>query len=525
MAQVEQKTEHIVGIDIGTTSTKAVLFTAAGEVVKECSIGYPLLSPRPDIQEQDPEEIYQAVLGSVQLLSECCAAQMTSVIGLSFSAAMHSLIAVDNNNQPLTKSITWADRRSAAWVSYLKQNCDARALYTRTGTPIHPMSPLLKLIWLRKDRPALFEKAAKFISIKAYVLYRWFKQYVVDYSIANATGLFNMQSLDWDEEALSLAGVTKAQLAQIVPTTHTLRGMNQMAADEMGISAETPVVVGSSDGVLANLGVGAISSDTVAVTVGTSGAVRAMVDKPRVDEKERLFCYALSEDRWLVGGAINNGGVVLRWVRDTLADSEVATAKLLKRDAYDFLTEMAATIPAGSEGLIFHPFLAGERAPLWDANARGSFFGLSLNHTKPHLVRAVLEGIVYNLYSVSLALQDSVGAATSIRATGGFAKSPLWRQMLADVFDRTVIFPESTQGSSFGAAALGLYALGRIDSLDDVPAMVGQTHSHEPIAENVERYKAVLPLYLQLLDKFAPLYEELACDELVCGDGARSQSA
>ncbi|MEM8504641.1 MAG: gluconokinase [Cyanobacteria bacterium P01_D01_bin.1] len=511
MVKSKHISEHIIGIDIGTTSAKAVLFTAAGKVVGEHSIGYSLLSPQPEIQEQDPDEIYRAVIGSVREVVKRGLKQADSLIGLSFSSAMHSLIAADCQNRPLTNSITWADRRSIRWVKYLQQQCDAHALYTRTGTPIHPMSPLLKLIWLRKERSEIFEQAAKFISIKEYVIYRWFQQYVVDYSIANATGLFNMKTLDWDKEALALAGVTPAQLSQIVPTTHTIVGVNS-AADEMGISANLPVVIGSSDGVLANLGVGAIDTSTVAVTVGTSGAIRAMVDKPKTDEQERLFCYALSEDRWLVGGAINNGGIVLRWVRDNLADSEVATARLLKKDAYDILTEIASTVPAGSEGLIFHPYLAGERAPLWDANARGSFFGLSLNHTKPHLVRAVLEGIVYNLYSVSVTLQELVGPATNIRATGGFARSPLWRQMLADVFNQTVLFPESTQGSSFGAAALGLYALGRISSLDEVPKMIGNTHSHEPIAENVERYKVVLPLYMQLIDKFAPLYGEIASD-------------
>ena len=509
-------TEHIIGIDIGTTSTKAVLFSATGAVLDEYSIGYPLLSPEPDIQEQDPEDIYRAVVGSVREIvrrwqgrSAEESNQTETLIGLSFSAAMHSLIAVDSQNNALTNSITWADRRSAPWAGYLQQRCNTHDLYARTGVPIHPMSPLLKLIWLQKDCTEIFEKAAKFISIKEYVLYRWFQQYVVDYSIANATGLFNMKALDWDQEALMLAGVTADNLSQIVSPTHRLTGMNAEVANAIGISAEVPVIVGSSDGVLANLGVGAIAADTVAITVGTSGAVRAMVDQPLTDKKERLFCYALSEDRWLVGGAINNGGIVLRWVRDNLADSEVATAKLLKKDAYNILTEIAATVPAGAEGLIFHPFLTGERSPIWDADARGSFFGLSLNHTKSHLIRAVLEGIVYNLYSVSVALTELVGPATSIRATGGFAKSPLWRQMLADIFDRTVVFPESTQGSSFGAAALGLYALGKIKSLDEVPNMIGKTHSHEPIAENVERYKVVLPIYMQLIDEFSPLYREI----------------
>lgn len=502
--------EYIIGVDIGTTSTKAVLFTSDGEAVDQHAVGYPLVSPQPDVQEQYPEEIYQAVVQSVRTVVAHQADKLKALIGLSFSTAMHSLIAVDDEGLPLTNSITWADRRSAPWVSKIRQQCDAHDLYRRTGTPIHPMSPLVKLMWLRYDRPELFQQAAKFISIKEYVLYRWFKQYVADHSIANATGLFNMKAMDWDAEALELTGVKPEQLSQLVSTTHILKDMTAEAADSMGLPTGVPVVIGASDGVLANLGVGAITPEVVAVTVGTSGAVRAVLDHPQTDENERLFCYALTENHWVIGGATNNGGIALRWVRDHIADAEANTARLLQKDPYDILTAIAATVPAGSDGLIFHPYLAGERSPLWDANARGSFFGLALNHNKAHLIRAVLEGIVYNLYVVLDALQDVVGPAKSIQATGGFARSTLWRQMLADVFDRAVTIPETYESSCFGAAVLGLYALGRISNLERVSDMIGETHRHRPIPENVKRYQKVLPLYIQLLENFAPLYGDIA---------------
>ncbi|MGP1385792.1 MAG: gluconokinase [Thainema sp.] len=504
------KLEYIIGIDIGTTSTKVVLFSSSGEMIDQHAIGYPLLSPQPEVQEQEPEVIYQAVVRSIQLVIQKNPTCVSTLIGLSFSTAMHSLIAVDRQGQALTRSITWADRRSVPWVSKIRQMCDAHALYTRTGTPIHPMSPLLKLMWLRHDQPELFQQAAKFISIKEYVIYRWFGEYVVDYSIANATGMFNMQELDWDQEALALAEITPARLSRLVPTTHALTGMKPEAAKFMGLPVDIPVVLGASDGVLANLGVGAITADVVAITVGTSGAVRAVLDRPKTDAKERLFCYALTESHWVIGGAINNGGIILRWIRDNLADAEVDTAKLLKTDPYDILTAIAETVPAGSEGLIFHPYLAGERSPLWDANARGSFFGLALHHTKAHLIRAVLEGIVYNLYVVLAALQDVVGTATSIQATGGFARSTLWRQMLADVFNRAVTIPETYESSCFGAAVLGLYALGRIPNLERVTDMIGETYRHRPNPENVKRYQKVLPLYIQLLESFVPLYGAIA---------------
>lgn len=278
----------------------------------------------------------------------------------------------------------------------------------------------------------------------------------------------------------------------------------------MGLSTDMPVVVGASDGALGNLGVGALTPDTVAMTIGTSGAVRAMVDRPRTDEKERLFCYALTPDHWVVGGAVNNGGIVLRWVRDNLAATDAITAGLMDQDPYDVLTAIASTIPAGSDGLIFHPYLAGERSPLWNANARGSFFGLGLHHTKAHMIRAVLEGIVYNLYTVLTALEDVVGPAKSIQATGGFARSILWRQTLADVFNRTVTVPEVYESSCFGAAVLGLYALGRIADLSEVTEMVGESDRHQPIAQNAQRYQTILPLYRQLLESFVPLYEDIA---------------
>ncbi|WP_346293448.1 gluconokinase [Sphaerothrix gracilis] len=501
---------YIIGIDIGTTSTKVMLFSAQGRPIAQQTVEYPLLSPTPEVQEQDPYEILRAVVQGVQAIVANNPRCLSGLVALSFSAAMHSLIAVDAQGQPLTHSITWADRRSAAWADKVRQSCNAHMLYQRTGTPLHPMLPLVKLAWLRHEQPQLFNQAAKFISIKEYVLYHWFEQYVVDYAVANATGLFNMQSLDWDSEALAIAGISRDRLSQLVPTTHVLPPLPDEITELLGLPTNLPVVVGASDGVLANLGINAIAPGVVAVTVGTSGAVRATVDHPQTDAQERLFCYVLTEQHWVIGGAANSGGLILRWARDHLVDNTCDTARLLKRDPYSLLTAIADTVPPGAAGLIFHPYLAGERSPLWDANARGSFFGLALHHTKAHLTRAVLEGIVYNLYMVLAALQEIIGPAKSIQATGGFARSTVWRQILADVFDRTVVIPETYESSCFGAAVLGLYALGIISSLEGVADMIGETHRHQPIPENVRKYRQILPLYQHLLQRFKAEYAAIA---------------
>jgi gluconokinase len=417
------------------------------------------------------------------------------VIAVAFSAAMHSLIAVDADGAPLTRSITWADSRATGWAEHIRDALGGEAIYRRTGTPIHPMSPLAKLLWLRKEQPELFARAARFVGIKEYVLWRLFGRWVVDH---------------WDAEALAVAGVTPDQLPTPVPTTFQLTGLDPEVARALGLLPTTPFVVGANDGVLSNLGVNAIGAGEVAVTIGTSGAMRTVVDRPLTDPSARTFCYALTERHWVIGGPVNNGGIVFRWVRDQLAAAECETAKRLGVDPYEILTRIAEGVPPGAEGLLCHPFLAGERAPLWNANLRGSFFGLAMHHRREHLIRAVLEGVIFNLYSILPAVEALIGPTRAIKATGGFARSALWRQMLADIFDREVVVPESFESSCLGAAVLGLYALGRVDSLDVVAGMVGATHRHAPIPGNVAVYQRLLPIFLALPAKLEPEYRAIA---------------
>lgn len=501
---------YMIGVDIGTTSTKAVLFTEQGKIMATSGDEYPLLTPAPSFAEQDPDVIFQTVISSIQGVMSDSRIRPEQVLFVSFSTAMHSVIAVDKMDKPLTRCITWADNRSAEWSERLKKDLGGHEIYLRTGTPIHPMSPLTKLMWLRHEQASIFNQAKKFISIKEYIYYQLFQQYVVDHSIASATGLLNLNSLNWDEEALKIAGITEDHLSSLVPTTHIMNGLDQRYAAAMGLSPSTPFVLGASDGVLSNLGVNAIKPGVVAATIGTSGAIRTVVDKPMTDPKGRIFCYALTENKWVIGGAVNNGGMIFRWVRDQLAASEVETAKRLGISPYDVLTKIAERVSPGSDGLLFHPYLTGERAPLWNPNARGSFFGLTLSHQKEHMIRAVLEGVIFNMYTVLLAMEEQMGTPSKIHATGGFARSPIWRQMMADIFNQQVIVPESYESSCLGAVVLGLYATGRAESLDIVADMVGDTFDHQPIHENAVVYKNLLPIFIRISRKLEEDYEAIS---------------
>ncbi|MQR01062.1 gluconokinase [Glaciimonas soli] len=509
-----QSQEYMLGVDIGTTSTKAVMFSAAGKVVTQHTVEYPLLCTATDMAEQDPEQIYTAVLTTIRQATAQAHTlenvRAEQVILVSFSAAMHSVIAIDAQHQPLTNSITWADNRASAWANKIRDEMDGHAIYLRTGTPIHPMSPLCKLMWLRHDHADIFSRSARFVGIKEYVLHRLFGEWLVDHSIASATGMFNLQNLAWDDAALAMIGITPTQLSQPVPTTHQLHGLTPGMAQQLGLLPDTPFVIGANDGVLSNLGVNAIAPGQVAVTIGTSGAMRTVIDQPKTDPAGRTFCYALTEKHWVVGGPINNGGSILRWVRDELATAETSAAKQRGDDPYDALMAIAANVSAGSGGLLFHPYLAGERAPLWNADARGSYFGLALHHGKPHMIRAALEGVIFSLYSILPALEDMIGTTERMMATGGFARSPLWRQMMADIFNCEVVVPESVESSCLGAAVLGLYALGRITSLDAIAQMVGSSHQHKPNPENVAIYKRLWPIYAAIPQQLEQQYHALA---------------
>lgn len=501
---------YYLGVDVGTTSTKAVLFDKQGGVVECETVFYPLHTPNQLVAEQDPEEIFRAVLTSVRETVRKSGIPADALKLVSFSSAMHSLIAIGKDGKPLTQSITWADTRSAKHAKRIKEELDGHAIYLRTGTPIHAMSPLAKLLWLKEDEPATFEGAEKFIGIKEFIFHKLFGEYVIDHSLASATGLFNLEGLDWDEGALRVAGITAGKLSRLVPTTHQMAGLSAEYAAFMGIGTDVPFIVGASDGVLSNLGVNAIDPGVIAVTIGTSGAIRTVSPVPKTDPKGRTFCYVLTEGHWVVGGPVNNGGIVLRWLRDEFATSEVETAKRLGIDPYDVLTKIAENVNPGADGLLFHPYMTGERAPLWDANARGSFFGLSIHHKKQHMIRAVLEGIVFNLYTVLLAVEELTGDPVRIQASGGFARSGMWRQLMADVFDKPVIIPESFESSCLGAVVLGMYAIGEIEDFSIVSEMIGATHTHSPHEETAEIYRELLPIYIRLSRLLKEEYESIS---------------
>lgn len=499
----------ILAIDIGTTSVKALAVCLHGEVLAEREYGYRLYSPTMLRKEQDPEEIVHAVLTALASILRDVKKKGYAPLAVGTSCAMHSLLALAKDGTPLTRVVTWADQRALAEAESLRSSQEGFSLYQRTGTPIHPMSPLVKLIWFQKHEPQLFQRAAKWVSIKEYLLFRLFHRFVVDYSTASTSGLFHLENGAWDKGALLLAGIEAHQLSTLVPTHEVLKGMDKSIAAQYGIPPQLPFVVGATDGVLANLGSGAVGKGEVTCTVGTSGAVRTVVNKPTIDQKGRLFCYVLDENRWVIGGPINNGGIALQWLGEKIMPQLYKKWKEEGKDPYEEMTHLAAEVAPGADGLLFLPYLTGERAPYWRSDAKGVFFGLTLDHGQKHLVRAVMEGVLFQLYSVVVALKEVGVEPVSIKANGGFVRSPLWRQMMADIFETPLFIPESYQSVCFGAAQLAAQAVGAQIHFDRIMGGAAIKEVPKPDPTRAQVYREIKPLFIRLALKLLPEFQAL----------------
>ena len=478
--------EYLIGLDIGTTNTKAVAFDFSGNLIKLVSLGYPLITPQEGWFEQDPELLQYTVEKAVK--------ELTWELGkapaaISFSSAMHGLMLIDDQDRPLTNVLIWADNRSHAEAASLKKTADGKAIYLDSGTPIHPMSPLCKLVWLNKHQPALTKKAARVISFKEYLLKSWTGEYVTDESLASATGLFNIHLRQWNELSMQVAGIKKTQLPEVVPTTTVLPPVKTSVLSRLGIDPATQIVIGASDGCLANLGSGVMEPEYASLTIGTSSAYRKTTHASVKDEAQRVFNYILTRELYVVGGPSNNGGVVAEWFQKEFC-------------AGDHYFPEIESVQAGSDGLVFLPYLLGERAPVWDAEARGVFFGVHISHTKAHFARAVWEGIFHAVRSISASVEQVSGRVDKVVVSGGFAKSEMLIQMVADVLQKQVFLCSSAESSAYGAALLGMHAIG---ALPDLAASKKMVHFEKEFTPDT----AKSAVYLRQQEKLGRLYEKL----------------
>lgn len=497
----QQPLPVVVGVDIGTSAVKVMAIDTAGRTIAEGSESYDLKTPRPGWVEVDANDVYAASLGTLKRVLNTTYARGVAPSAIGFSVAMHSIIPVDAGGDPIGPMINWMDRRSGSIAEAWREDGTAQALYERTGAPMHPMLPLCKLNWLAENDRATFDRAARFVSIKELLIHRWTGEWLVDHAIASATGMFDLRTRDWDPTALELARVTPERLSKPASTKTALNGMGKGAAKSLGLPDETEIVLCSSDGALANLGVGAATPDRLALTLGTSGAIRVVLGDPALDAQGRTFCYCFDDTHYLVGGPTSSAGAVLNWLFALL------TPEIERDKRFTNAVALAEKIPPGAEGVTFLPFLSGERAPYWMSGLRGNIIGLDLAHDRRHILRAAFEGVVCALYSVYEVLRERVGNPSQILLSGGLTHSPLVRHLIANIFGSEVAQPNQLEASCFGAAMMAALAIGLLEGPDDVAKLLTYSEIMQPDPGEQERYAEIYARYRECVGAVLPLFK------------------
>ena len=486
---------YVIGIDLGTGSTKAIAMNHAGEVIDTAQASYPTLQPGPGYQEQAPELIWQAF---IKCIARITTSRKKAPDAISLSSAMHSVIPVDDNDQPLMNMIIWADNRSASIATRTRQSSDGQRIYEQTGTPIHAMTPLCKIQWLRENRNDLFQKTAKFISIKEYIWHKLFRQYEVDYAIASATGLFNIENLCWNELSLDATSLRISQLSNPVNASHKRMCTDPLVCRQTGVTDGTPFFMGASDGCLASVGSFATEEGYMALTIGTSGAVRVTKKKPMLNFRAMTFNYRLDDHTYICGGPTNNGGVVLKWYAENFLGRKLETAT-----DYSGLLKALADSKPGAEGLIFLPYVLGERAPIWNSDACGVFYGMRGHHRQAHLTRSVVEGISLALFDITQNMIDTGLDITQIHVSGGFVHSEEWLQILANMFGKKICLINTADASAIGAAFLAMKNLGIIKDYREL--MPAEIKEYLPESEHMATYRKLFLNYRDLYKSVAKL--------------------
>jgi gluconokinase len=497
-----------IGIDIGTGSCKSVVVDEEARVLGVSSAEYSGLQAQDRWQEQDPKELLKAAIVSARGAVTASGVRPEACAGLSIGGALHSVMALDDHGDPLTGVITWADGRAGEQTKALRGLPLARQLYEETGCPVHGMYPLYKVMWLRDKRKDLFDKAWRYVSAKEYVFAMLTGEYLVDYCLAAGSAFLHTRTLQWNPLCLEISGIRGDQLSTLCSPFAVQRGLKPEFAKEMGIREDVPVVVGSSDAANSNLGAGAVQAWQATCMVGTSGALRVITPRPILDEKARSWCYAVDQGHWLVGGAINNGGVALSWLRDCLNQ---ATSHLSPGPGMSFedIVALAGTAKTGAGGVICLPFFSGERSPNYNLNARALFFGMTLQHGVNHLARALLEGIAFRFRTLKDVLTDVGVDVREILASGGFTKSPLWLQVMCDALDRELRIPTWGETSALGAALWALLSE-RGEDLEKAGDFVELGDSCRPNAESAEIYNRIYPVFEGLYRSLEKNFDEVA---------------
>lgn len=484
----------LIGIDIGTTGTKTILIDSdRGETLASAVSEYPLLTPRPGWTEQHPEDWWRAAVETIRAVLAKAGIDPGEVRGIGLSGQMHGSVVLDAAGQVIRPALLWNDQRTADQCAAITHAAGPTLLRESIRNPILTGFQAPKIIWLRDEEPANFDRVRHVLLPKDYLRLRLTGELATEVSDASGTALLDVPARDWSHKLLDKIGIPAAWLPAVHESPVATGAVNAAAAEATGLRAGTPVVGGAGDCAAGAVGTGVVRPGLLWASTGTSGVIFASADEPATDADLRThtFCHAVP-GKWHVMGVMLSAGGSLRWFRDTLAADEKQVAARLAKDPYELICEAATHAPVGCEGLVFVPYLTGERCPHPDPNARGAFLNLGLRHDKRHLARAVLEGVAFGLRDSVEIMKASGVPIDEVRASGGGARSPVWRQIQADVFGLPISLINVDEGPAFGVALLAGVGTGVWSSVEEAcSALIHAVSVHEPDAHNAARYEEI----------------------------------
>ncbi|CUU11427.1 xylulokinase [Armatimonadetes bacterium GBS] len=488
----------LLGIDIGTSGVKAVLIDTEGRVIASASESYPLLTPKPLWAEQNPEDWWHATCKAIRQILQDSGVAPGAIRGIGLSGQMHGSVFLDADGRVIRPALLWCDQRTADECAWITERVGEQTVLQTTLNPVLTGFQAGKIIWLRRHEPENYARVRHVLLPKDYIRFMLTGEFATEVSDASGTALFEVPKRDWAYTMLDTLELPREWFPRVYESPEITGRVNAAAAQATGLAEGTPVVGGAGDQAAGAVGGGVVEEGIASVAVGTSGVVFAHLNQPRVDAHYRThtFCHAVP-GAWHVMGVMLMAGGALQWYRDTF----------MPQESFDTALAEAEAVSPSSEGLLFLPYLSGERTPHADPKARGAFVGATLAHGRGHFTRAVLEGVAYGLRDSLEILREMGLSLHQLRLTGGGAKSPLWRQILADVFGQPVHTLQAEEGPAFGVALLAGVGTGVWDSVPEACAQtVRLADSTEPSPTHQPLYEAGYAQYRQLYPALKPFF-------------------
>ncbi len=504
--------KFILAHDLGTTGNKASLFDSDGKVRASYFSGYSTEYPRPNWVEQNPENWWQAVCISTKQLLAAAKVSPKNIACITFSGQMMGCVVLDKHARPLRSALIWADTRAIAEADEILEKVGMESAYRITGHRASSSYSAAKMMWVRRHQPEIFADAHKLVHAKDFVVARLTGVFATDFSDASGTNLYDLAAWDWSEEMIAASGIDRELLPELHAATDVVGTVLPSIAEEVGLAAGTPVVIGGGDGCCAAAGAGVVSEGSAYNYLGSSSWIAIATREPIFDPSLRTFTWAhLMRGMYSPCGTMQAAGGSYQWLRDTICLPEKETAERLKVSAYELMNLQAEQSPPGANGLLFFPYLLGERSPRWNPDARGAFFGLRMSHTRADIVRATLEGITLNLKVILDAFCQQGAQIEAMRAIGGGANGRTWRKIMADIYGIPVRRPALlAEATSFGAALAGGIGVGMYKDWSLAETLTPIVDETLPDPDLGPLYERLYGFFNRAYEAFVPLYEESA---------------